>query len=133
MMGGDLCHHAGGIRPSPWSPLPKEVHLDAFRHFPGGFCPGSAFESLQKSRGRKVDEPFFALNYADDMSLAMDTIGKIQVPDASDDVLFVYAHDATIKGVVDMFPADANSWKSKGWRDKIFWRFLADFSAAVKT
>jgi len=132
MMGGDLCHHGGAIRPSEYKPLPKEIRLNAFSHFQGGFCPGSTFEALQDSQGRKPDQPFFEPAYGADIPHAIETISKVQVPDADDNVMFIYAHDASIKGVVDMFPAEVNDWKAKGWGDKIFWRFLEDFKDAVK-
>lgn len=132
MMGGDLCHHAGAIRPSRYKSLPKEVHLDAFSHFQGGFCPGARFQTLQESRGRKPDEPFFEPVAGHDMPLALGTISKVQVPDAHDNVLFIYAHDTSIKGVVDVFPLDVNDWKAKGYLEKMFWRFLEDFQEAVK-
>lgn len=132
MMGGDLCHHGGAIRPSRYVSLPKEIHLDAFSHFQGGFCPGATFEALQESRGRTPNQPFFEPTFAADMGQALETISKIQVPDANGNVLFVYAHDPSIKGIVDMFPAEVNDWKAKGWREKLFWRFLEDFKDAVK-
>lgn len=131
-MGGDLCHHGGAIRPSEYVSLPKEIHLNAFNHFQGGFCPGAKFETLQVSRGRQPDQPFFEPTFGADIPQAKDTIGKVQLPDADENVLFIYAHDSSIKGVVDMFPAEVNDWKTNGWREKMFWRFLEDFKDAVE-
>lgn len=133
MMGGDLCHHGGAIRPSEYISLPKEIHLDAFNHFPKGFCPGSEFESVQTRRGRKLNEPFFEPTFGHDIPLALETIRKTQEPDSNDNILFIYAHDTSIKGVVDIFPVEANDWKAKGWREKMFWRFLEDFKDAIET
>jgi hypothetical protein len=132
MMGGDLCHHGGAIRPSEYIPLPKEIHLDAFSHFQGGFCPGSALETVQKSRGRKLNQPFFEPAFGHDIPLALDTIGKSQIPDAEDNVLFIYAHDPSILGIVDMFPKEIKDWQAKGWKESLFWRFLGDFKEAVE-
>lgn len=132
MMGGDLCHHGGAIRPSEYISLPKEIRIDAFSRFRGGFCPGAKFEAVQELRGRRPDQPFFEPTFGADIPLAIETIGKVQIPDADDNVLFVFAHDPTIRGVMDMFPAEANGWKAKGWRDKLFWRFLEDFKDAVE-
>jgi hypothetical protein len=131
-MGGDLCHHGGAIRPSEYMPLPKEIHFDAFSHFEVESCPGSVFEFLQKSRGRKPDQPFFEPAFGHDIPLAMETIRKAQVPDAEDNVLFIYAHDPTIRGVADMFPEDVNDWLAKGLGDALRWKFLEDFKDAVK-
>lgn len=129
LMGGDLCHHGGAIRPSEYKPLPKEIHLDAFR---GGFCPGSAFAAVQENRGRRPDQPFFEPAFGHDIPSAIETIAKAQEPDAQDNVLFIYAHDPSIMGVVDLFPKEANDWQAKGWREKLFWKFLEDFRDAVK-
>lgn len=132
MMGGDLCHHGGALRPSEYRSLPKEIHLDAFSHFRGGFCPGAEFEEVQEGRGRRANQPFFEPTFGEDIPLAIETIGKVQVPDAQDNVLFIYAHDASIQGIVDLFPSEVKDWKAKGWRDKLFWKFLEDFKDAVK-
>jgi hypothetical protein len=128
-MGGDLCHHGGAIRPSEYIPLPKEIHLDAFQ---GGFCPGSTFEAVQESRGRQPDQPFFEPAFGHDIPLAIETIAKAQEPDAQDNVLFIYAHDPSIMGVVDLFPKGVNDWQAKGWRETLFWKFLGDFKDAMK-
>lgn len=132
MMGGDLCHHGGAIRPSKYISLPNEIHLDAFSHFKGGFCPGAKFEAVLESRGRRPEQPFFEPTFGADIPQAIDTISKVQVPDADENVLFIYAHDTSIRGVVDMFPSEVNDWKAKGWRDKMFWRFLEDFKHAIE-
>ena len=60
------------------------------------------------------------------------TINKLQDLDAHDDILVVLAHDETILGVVDLFPATANEFVRKGWVQKSRWRFLRDFALAVK-
>ncbi|OQV09901.1 hypothetical protein CLAIMM_13976 isoform 1 [Cladophialophora immunda] len=132
MMGGDLCHHGGALRPSEHMPLPREVRLDAFQGFPGGFCPGTAFEKIQQDRGRRADQPFFEPAFGEDITLTMETIGKAQIPDAAANVLFISAHDPSIRGVVDLFPLEANDWKAKGWRAQVYWRFLEDFKDAVQ-
>ena len=67
----------------------------------------------------------------DDIPLAIQTLKEVQGPDADENVLFICAHDYTIKGVVDFFPAEANDWKAKGWREKTYWKFLEDFQGAL--
>ena len=53
--------------------------------------------------------------------------------DAMDNVLTLVAHDATLLGVVGLFPDTmANAWKERGWREKVLWSFLGDFGLAVK-
>lgn len=68
----------------------------------------------------------------EDVEEAKRTIEKTWVADRSEDVLFVFAHDATMKGVVDFFPKRANAWKEKGWRDQVLWRFVEDFEKALR-
>ena len=130
--GGDLCHHGGEIRPSPHLPLPEKVHIPAFSHLMGGFCPGAELELLQKSRSRAVNEPFFDPNMGLDIPLAIETIKKTQEADGDDNVLFIYAHDGSLRENVDLFPLKANDWKEKGWRGKLLWHFLGDFAAALR-
>ena len=62
-----------------------------------------------------------------------DTIRKVEVVDFDEDVLTVLAHDWSLKGLIEEFPAELNGWKEKGWREKGRWKFLADFvGGAVK-
>lgn len=131
-MGGDLCHHGGEIRPSKHIPLPDQVRLDAFTQFRGGVCPGAALESLQKTRSRSIDQPFFDPSMGFDIPLAIETIKKTQEADADDHVLFIYAHDTFVHGQIDLFPKKANDWKEKGVKEKLFWAFLHDFAPALK-
>ena len=132
-MGGDLCHHGGEIRPSLYMSIPPnltEPLSDLIRA--RGACPGSAlFEELNIKRGRKANEPFFDPAMGVDIPLAIQTIKDTQIADAQQDVFFIYAHDATIRGVVDFFPLPANDWRKKGWREKTLWAFLTDLVGAI--
>ncbi|KIX95832.1 uncharacterized protein Z520_08540 [Fonsecaea multimorphosa CBS 102226] len=128
-MGGDLCHHGGEIRPSSYMPLPQQIHLHSHpmtraMHSP---CPGALFEAIQTKRGRSPTKPFFDPAMGLDIPQAIETIEKAQKADGDENVLFIYAHDATARGVADLFPQTANDWKKRGWREKMFWAFLADF------
>lgn len=137
LMGGDLCHHGGELRPSAHLPIPSEVSFpvpdeDVLRsrmaRCPGGGMGGALFEQLNAARGRGPDEPFFDPKIASDLGRAVETIRRTQEADARDDVLCVFAHDYTIAGVVDLFPLPANEWKRKGWREQVLWRFLGDLA-----
>lgn len=64
--------------------------------------------------------------------MVIETIEKTQVADADEAIWYVFAHDTKIRGVVDLFPKEANGWKEKGWREKLLWRFLEDFEVAAK-
>lgn len=56
-----------------------------------------------------------------------ETIEKVQVLDASEDVLVVMAHDQSLMDVVGFWPESANEWKVKGWKGRGLWGFLEDF------
>ena len=131
LLGGDLCHHSGEIRPSPYLRIPEKVHLLGFAA--GPVCPGYVFESLQTARNRSLDQPFFDPPVAISMPDLKETIKKTQEADAQSNVLFIYAHDKSIRGVVDLFPCKANDWKKKGWKGELLWKFLEDFKDAVST
>ena len=132
MMGGDLCHHGGELRPSEILPLPAEIFLPTLMQYPGCMCPGAEFETIQRKRSRAPDEPFFDPSIGYDIPETVRTFKKVQDADAAENVFFIYAHDSTIRGIVDLFPAPANDWKAKGWRQKAYWRFLEDFEGALK-
>ncbi|KAK8041762.1 hypothetical protein PG993_006285 [Apiospora rasikravindrae] len=136
LMGGDVCHHGGELRPSPHQPLPDPLTAS---HYPvpaalGGTCPGAAlFRKLNTSRGRRAaDEPFVDPgDFSEDIEVAMESIREAQVPDAMENVFFVFAHDATLQGVIEVFPEGANEWKRKGGGEKARWTFLKDFAPAA--
>jgi hypothetical protein len=113
------------------------VHLPSLKlklnqyQYPGCMCPGSAFERIQETRGRAHNEPFFDPAIGYDIPETIRTIKKVQGADAEENIFFIYAHDTSIRGVVDLFPAPANEWKAKGWRERAFWRFLEDFGGAL--
>ncbi|KAK7949534.1 hypothetical protein PG988_016173 [Apiospora saccharicola] len=136
MMGGDLCHHGGELRPSSHMPLPDPLTKD---HYPVPasllpMCPGAAlFGKLNTSRGRRATDEVFVdpADFNEDPAATVRTIREAQIPDAMDSVFFVFAHDATLQGVIDVFPKPANDWKRKGWAEKVHWRFLKDFAPAA--
>ncbi|KAM0259682.1 hypothetical protein ACHAPA_010636 [Fusarium lateritium] len=137
LMGGDLCHHGGEIRPSQYLPYPKNLseHLsltDSLR-LRLSQCPGSMFDDLNVKRGRKPGETFFDPAIGSDIEQAIQTIRDAQQADAQDNIFFLPAHDMSVAGVIDQFPNTANDWKAKGWREKTFWKFLQDFEAAIST
>ncbi|KIW75189.1 hypothetical protein Z517_11962 [Fonsecaea pedrosoi CBS 271.37] len=135
MMGGDLCHHSGELRPSPLLPLPQDSQLQTILqgimpHVPA--CPGAVLEHVQHSRGRKLDEPFFIPAMGLHIPTAIESIKKAQEADADSNVWFIFAHDDSLWGLIDFFPADVNSWKEKGWGAKTKWSFLKDFRPALE-
>lgn len=133
-MGGDICHHGGEIRPSPYLHIPTNVNYpvpDLIRGLATP-CPGAVeFRELNVKRGRKENEPFYDPVLVVDMAEAVQTIRHSQLADAQTNVFFVFAHDMTISSTVDFFPLSANDWKEKGWRETTLWNFLADLASGA--
>lgn len=98
-------------------------------------CPGAgAYGQMLLQRNGSVNEPFFipAPMVGVDIDETIQTIKKAQDADADGDVWFIYAHDTSLLGTVDLFPLPANDWKKKDWRRKTLWAFLRDFDEAIK-
>lgn len=130
-MAGDLIHHGGQLRPSPYLQIPTRLSNPSNDIQMTDL--GSLFEKLLLSRTGSMEKPFFLstdMQVVDEVGL-MSTRRKAQQVDARDDIWLICAHDPTISEVVEFFPASANGWKAKGWRDKTFWSFLGDFRGAV--
>lgn len=130
-MGGDLCHHSGEIRPSKHMRIPQNIHLSSTipKSLP---CPGAlVYQELLIERTGSIEKPFFRPNMGLDIKQAMDTIEKAQEADAETNVWFIYAHDPSLLGNVDLFPLSANEWKKRNWREKTLWNFLQDLVPAA--
>ncbi|KAG5806313.1 hypothetical protein H9Q74_007399 [Fusarium xylarioides] len=136
LMGGDVAHHAGEFRPSPFTPLPAEIRPDPRkppfqRHAEGSFCPGSMFEEMHRGAiERSLDPrttPFYQVTGAHNEEVAQESADALQPFDGNDNVFTAIAHDTSLAGIVDFFPKGANEWKAKGWKREGHWRFLNDF------
>jgi hypothetical protein len=98
-------------------------------------CPCSFFEQIHPKKSRP--EPYCTIavaptgeSLAINVPEALESIVKFQEFDANMDVFTVIAHDLSLIGVVDLFPATANAWKEKGWAEKGRWEFLKEFQKA---
>ncbi|TVY16587.1 Cytochrome P450 monooxygenase andK [Lachnellula arida] len=134
-LGADACHHGGEFRPTEYLPLPEKIHLGpVHNHAAMHFCPGSMFEKLSPA----ANQPFYRATeaFAYDGVKADDTIEKLEVFDALDNVWVVIAHDPSLlePGMgVDFFPlGNVNGWREKGLAEKTRWRFLKDFEKAAE-
>ena len=127
-----MCHHAGEMRPSRIRPLPSDITPNPFTSKKINMCPAAALALLQQSRSRTAEEPFFDPALGPDVPEAVISVRKSQEADGNDNVFFIYAHDDSIMGVVDLFPLPINKWKSEGWAEKVRWKFLADFQSATE-
>lgn len=127
LLGGDVCHYAGVFRPSKYLPMPSEISPHPIRPSSSvPFCPGSAWEELQRSRDRRPDQSLYDTTFAHDIPLAIHTVGKLQEIDADPNVFVIIAHDAQVRDGVPHFPASLNDWKKAGWGDALKWAFLRD-------
>ncbi|KAL2832584.1 beta-lactamase-like protein [Aspergillus cavernicola] len=129
LMGGDIAHYTGIFRPSQHLPLPQSIYphpfsCDSLREAP--FCPGSAWEELQSSRGRNGTDPLFEPTFGHDVPLAIETVGKLQEIDCDEDVFVIIAHDFAVRDGVEHFPGSLNEWKAKGWGRELRWAFLKE-------
>ncbi|KAI9046039.1 MBL fold metallo-hydrolase [Aspergillus affinis] len=126
LLGGDVCHFAGIFRPSVHLPIPESiVPHPVLGGDTVGFCPGDAWEELQRSRGRDPTQSLYDPTFGHDIPLAKRTIGKLQEADASEDIFVIIAHDAQVRDGVPHFPACLNGWKEQGWGTDLKWAFLA--------
>jgi len=113
--GGDMYHHLGELRPSPYMSLPKLArvqNVDRSIYM----CPGELVEKLQQTRGRSVNEPILDPSMGLSIPETIRTIQKAQHLDAKEEIFFLSAHDDAILGTVDLFPLEVNYWHQKGWR-----------------
>jgi len=132
LMGGDICHHGGELRPSPYMPLPDQISPNPLQPSSTIPCPGAMFEEIHPRKSRT--EPFFRIakpgNF--DVEKAANTLNKVKEVDGREEIFVVIAHDQSLMDVVEFFPSKANDWKSKEWGKNGKWAFLKDFQAAVK-
>lgn len=119
LLGGDACHHCGELRPSPGRPIPTSA-------------PSCVTRFLEQ-KSNEGTQPFFQIQrgarfaaYCHNADEAEQTIVRLQRFDALDNVLIIFAHDASLKTVVDEFPATLNDWLVKDWGSSCRWRFLRD-------
>ncbi|KAH7135286.1 beta-lactamase-like protein [Dendryphion nanum] len=128
LLGGDICHYAGIFRPSKYLPVPDSITPHPCHHHGQGlpFCPGTAFDELQKSRGRTSTDTLYDITFGHDIPLATKTAGWLQELDADDNIFVIIAHDSTVRDGVEHFPKSLNGWKAKGWGKSLKWTFFKD-------
>jgi glyoxylase-like metal-dependent hydrolase (beta-lactamase superfamily II) len=134
LLGGDIAHHCGGFRPSPYVPLPEMVSPSPFSHMKTA-CPGKIFVAIHPKKSR--EEPFFdpvrsPEGWHLEAAEAKESIEKLIEADAYDKIFPVMAHDCSLAGVVDLYPKTANAWMGKGWKEQSRWGFLSSFAVTVE-
>jgi hypothetical protein len=134
LMGGDLSHHAGEIRPSADVHIPEDVKPHLNKALPPHLeccLTGQMFRDLHARNDRKPGEAFFDAVLVEDEVAAASTINGTQTFDAEANIFVVLAHDVSLRDSIEVFPQTANNWKKKGWKDQTRWRFLSDLATAA--
>lgn len=136
-LGGDCAHHGGEFRPTQYLPLPESLSPSPIPRTHPGVCPAALFADVHRLHPSPTSstEPFLLAgeDAAYDIKAARDSVTKLGEFDAHENILTMIAHDDTMVNVVGTFPNTlANDWKSKGWREKGMWKFLADLGEAVE-
>ena len=130
LMGGDVAHHGGEFRPTEYVPLTENIVpnplVPPFAKATS-ICPGALFTAIHPKNSST--EPFMQPTgfLHDDVEKACESLEKLLIFDAQDDILTMIAHDKTLADVVDFYPNTVNGWKEKGWKEQLHWRFLRDF------
>ncbi|KAJ9634498.1 hypothetical protein H2199_008955 [Coniosporium tulheliwenetii] len=133
LLGGDICHYAGIFRPSKHLLVPSSITAHpCHAHSDVPFCPGNAFDELQKSRGRGLTDTLYNMTFGHDIPLATKTMGQLQELDCDENIFVIIAHDSTVRDGVDLFPKSLNSWKEKGWGKSLKWAFFRDLEVYWK-
>ncbi|KAI1087706.1 beta-lactamase-like protein [Rostrohypoxylon terebratum] len=137
LMGGDIIHHGGELRPHHYHPLPDQITPHPFNPVSPTPCPGELFEKILRD-GK--EQPVYVPSSTspngqptvhENVEEAIESIKKLQEVDAYDNILVVPAHEQYLLGVAEFFPKPANDFMKKGWVKKVRWGFLADFAKAV--
>ncbi|ETN45949.1 uncharacterized protein HMPREF1541_00131 [Cyphellophora europaea CBS 101466] len=139
-MGGDIAHHAGEWRPSPFLPMPQQISPNPFDDSAAS-CPSAMFDKLRSSLGLTTPTAPFLVparlevgQVHHDVDETIASIQKLQEFDVADaeNVLVVVAHDETFLDQPDFFfPNTANEFMKKGLVKRTRWRYLRDFAQAI--
>ncbi|KIW17241.1 hypothetical protein PV08_04432 [Exophiala spinifera] len=139
LMGGDICHFVGDIRPTKAFPLPDPIPVGVLD---GGFpspCPCSVFTDHhpQGLEGAGQDArrttPFFLVSdhkasaYVEPQT-AQTSVDKLVHFEQSANVLVCLAHDPALLKYIPTLnsdpSADMNDWRERGWKEGCRWEWL---------
>ncbi|KAJ5398590.1 beta-lactamase-like protein [Penicillium sp. CMV-2018d] len=135
-LGGDCCHFAGALRPSPIYPLPETLSDNNYNAIFPLSCPCSLFANIHpiaKDAEAARSQPFYeisravgsAYTFGDD---AQRSINKLQPFDSDPNIFILLAHDTVLFDVLPLFNEypglHINDWQQKGYKDQSHWGFL---------
>lgn len=131
LLGGDIAHHCGEFRPTPYTPLPEMISPHPLRKDSVSACPAQIFLAIHPKHNG--EEPFFdpvrGGGWHHEAYEAKESIDKLIEADAYDHIFPIMAHDGSLADVVELYPKSANAWMAKGWKEKSRWGFLGSFAA----
>ncbi|KAL8646097.1 MAG: hypothetical protein Q9210_006322 [Variospora velana] len=127
-MGADACHHAGLLRPSEYLPLPCGISPPTLpaTDEDSSSDKASPVRSLHNNKNNdNNNQPFFTPSKTafPAQTDAKETLRKISELDAQDNVFVVLAHDTSLEGQIDRYPASINGWMEKGVKARTRWLF----------
>ncbi|KAL9006259.1 MAG: hypothetical protein Q9188_000981 [Gyalolechia gomerana] len=133
-MGADACHHAGLLRPSEYLPLPFDLAQSSLRESTGvQSAPTAPLETPNKGQ-RTTTEPFFTPSERafPAQTQAKETLRKIMELDAQENVFVILAHDTSLEGQIDLFPASINAWMDRRLKSRTRWTFCRDLHSVTR-
>ncbi|EXJ72049.1 uncharacterized protein A1O5_04552 [Cladophialophora psammophila CBS 110553] len=142
LLGGDICHFVGDIRPNPRYPIPDPVPADVLDRDSGYFptpCPCSLFTDHHPAishgiqSGAPKQTPFYKVStlgssaYVDPPT-AQESVDELINFEQSPAVMVCIAHDEALLKFLPTLNrdpgSDLNNWKSAGWKEKCRWDWL---------
>jgi hypothetical protein len=126
-MGSDAAHHPALLRPSPFIPLPESLITT---------IPSSLSSCAH-------NQPFLSMpleknTIHHDQAQARKVLDVLIALDARPDVFVVLSHDGSMDpigendGGIEFFPTTANEWMKKGWKERVYWKFLEKGNQAYR-
>ncbi|KAJ9647473.1 hypothetical protein H2204_000102 [Knufia peltigerae] len=146
LMGGDICHFIGDIRPSKAFPMPNPLPpgvLDGDLPTP---CPCTFFtdhhpQGLEEAgQDERRSTPFYLVSestasYADPKT-AQVSVDKLLKFEQSSNVLICIAHDGALLKYLPTLnsdpSADMNDWHQRGWKERCRWEWLNELPRSGK-
>lgn len=143
LMGGDICHFPGTLRPSSMYSLPSIIPSEVLDTAPEYFpipCPCTLFtdehpvlSNMDKDERVPQSTPFYEVSthstsaYVDPIE-SQRSVNSLAAFDASPFVMVCLSHDGTLLKYLPTLnsspAADLNDWKAKGWKDRCHWGWL---------
>lgn len=150
LMGGDIAHFAGDLRPHPKIPLPailpEGVLDDDLANFPVP-CPCSVFTDHHPlinhglDKGDRQQTPFYNVSTGPvssyiDPATSQQSVDTLKAFDASDSVLVCLSHDGALLRylpTLNQSPEETmNNWKQLGWKSRCHWDWLNELPRKSK-